>query len=176
LSSLVPGRSEIRLGKNIAPHIPVWERDSSAGGMFSRSEFTYDAVRDVYVCPNGRLLRTSGTVHESRVRNYLSHPGDCRACTLKQRCTRAPFKEDRTRRQRGCPQSCRSLKGTPEFERSSTRSRRPSALARLEANGNGDQRSTMKEISSSVDVCEAMADGRERQKPIVRRTPAGFAR
>ena len=70
----------------------------------------------------------------------------------------------------------RSLKGTPEFERSSTRSRRPSALARLEANGNGDQRSTMKEISSSVDVCEAMADGRERQKPIVRRTPAGSAR
>src|SRR6201993_605658 len=36
------------LGKNIAPHIPVWERDSSADGMFSRSEFTYDAVRDVY--------------------------------------------------------------------------------------------------------------------------------
>ena len=30
------------LGKNIAPHIPVWERDSSADGMFSRSEFFYD--------------------------------------------------------------------------------------------------------------------------------------
>jgi hypothetical protein len=175
LSSLVPGRSEIRLGKNIAPHIPVWERDSSAGGMFSRSEFTYDAVRDVYVCPNGRLLRTSGTVHESRVRNYLSHPGDCRACTLKQRCTRAPFKKIGRDVNEDARNHARSLKGTPEFERSSTRSRRPSALARLEANGNGDQRSTMKEISSSVDVCEAMADGRERQK-IVRRTPAGSAR
>jgi hypothetical protein len=33
------------LGKNITPHIPVWERDSSADGMFSRSEFTYDAAR-----------------------------------------------------------------------------------------------------------------------------------
>src|SRR3984893_7163402 len=48
------------LGKNITPHIPVWERYPPADGMFSRSDFTYDAKRDVYVCPNGRLLRTSG--------------------------------------------------------------------------------------------------------------------
>jgi transposase len=52
------------LGKNITPHIPVWERYPSADGMFSRSDFAYDAERDVYVCPNGRLLRTSGTVHD----------------------------------------------------------------------------------------------------------------
>jgi hypothetical protein len=76
------------LGKNITPHIPVWERYPSPDGMYSRSNFTYDAERDVYVCPNGRLLRTSGTVHDGRVRNYLSQPQDCRACTLKQ--LRAP--------------------------------------------------------------------------------------
>jgi transposase len=81
------------LGKNITPHIPVWERYPSADGMFSRSDFAYDAERDVYVCPNGRLLRTSGTVHDGRVRNYLSQPQDCRARTLKQRSTRAPFKK-----------------------------------------------------------------------------------
>src|SRR5262249_2950924 len=81
------------LGKSITPHIPVWERYPLSGGMFSRGEFTYDAERDVYVCPNGKLLRTSGTVHDSRVRNYLSQPQECRACTLKQRCTRAPFKK-----------------------------------------------------------------------------------
>src|SRR3974390_3351911 len=50
------------LGKSITPHIPVWERYPSADGMFSRSEFTYDAERDVYICPNGRPFRTSGTV------------------------------------------------------------------------------------------------------------------
>jgi hypothetical protein len=44
------------LGKNIAPHIPVWERDSSADGMFSRSDFSYDAERDVYVCPKWQAL------------------------------------------------------------------------------------------------------------------------
>jgi len=81
------------LGKSITPHIPVWERYPSSDGTFSRGEFTYDAERDVYVCPNGKLLRTSGTVHDSRFRNFLSQPQDCRACTLKQRCTRAPFKK-----------------------------------------------------------------------------------
>src|SRR3974390_1263944 len=81
------------LGKGIVPHIPVWERYQRTDGMFPRTDFAYDAERDVYVCPNDRILRTSGTVHDGRVRNYLSQPGDCRACTVKQRCTRAPFKK-----------------------------------------------------------------------------------
>jgi len=107
------------LGKNITPHIPVWERYPSADGMFSRRDFAYDAERDVYVCPNGRLLRTSGTVHDGRVRNYLSQPQDCRACTLKQRCTRAPFKKIARDINEEARNHARSLKGTPEFERSS---------------------------------------------------------
>jgi len=67
------------LGKDITPHIPVWERYERTDGMFARTAFAYDAERDVYICPNGRQLRTSGTVHDGRVRNYLSQPGDCRA-------------------------------------------------------------------------------------------------
>jgi hypothetical protein len=107
------------LGKSITPHIPVWERYPSSDGMFSRSDFTYDAERDLYVCPNGRPLRTSGTVHDGRVRNYLSQPQDCRACTLKQRCTRAPFKKIARDINEDARNHARSLKGTPEFERSS---------------------------------------------------------
>jgi transposase len=83
------------LDRAIAPHIPVWERYPPADGMFSRSDFAYDAERDVYICPNGRHLKTTGTIHDGRVRNYLSHPGECRACALKERCTRAPFKRSR---------------------------------------------------------------------------------
>jgi transposase len=107
------------LDRAIAPHIPVWERYPPADGMFSRSDFAYDAERDVYVCPNGRLLKTTGTIHDGRVRNYLSHPGDCRACTLKERCTRAPFKKIARDINEGARDHARSLKGSPEFERSS---------------------------------------------------------
>ena len=56
------------LDESITPHIPVWERYPSSDGMFSRGEFTYDAERDVYVCPNGKLLRTG---------NKSSRGGDC---------------------------------------------------------------------------------------------------
>ena len=107
------------LGKDITPHIPVWERYERTDGMFARTAFAYDAERDVYICPNGRPLRTSGTVHDGRVRNYLSQPGDCRACELKERCTRAPFRKIARDINEEARDHARSLKDTPEFEQSS---------------------------------------------------------
>jgi transposase len=106
-------------GKDITPRIPVWERYPSATGMFSRSDFTYDAEQDVYFCPNGKPLRTSGTIHDGRVRNYLAQPADCRACTLKQLCTPAPFKKIARDINEDARDRARSLKGTPQFEQSS---------------------------------------------------------
>ena len=107
------------LDKDITPHIPVWERYEQTDGTFSRVDFTYDAERDIYICPSGRPLRTSGTVHDGRVRNYLSHPGDCRVCSLKDRCTRAPFRKIARDINEEARDHARSLKGTPEFEQSS---------------------------------------------------------
>jgi transposase len=107
------------LGKNITPHIPVRERYERTDGMFPRAAFTYDAECNVYICPNGHPLRTSGTVHDGRVRNYLSHPGDCRTCELKARCTRAPFRKIARDINEEARDYARSLTGTPEFDRSS---------------------------------------------------------
>ena len=107
------------LEKGITPHIPVWDRYQRTDGMFSHLDFTYDGVRDIYICPNGRSLRTSGTVHDGRVRNYLSQPGDCRVCNLKERCTRAPFRKIARDINEKARDHARSLKGTPEFEQSS---------------------------------------------------------
>jgi transposase len=106
------------LGKDITPHIPVWERYERTDGMFSRTDFAYDAERDIYVCPNDRPLRTSGTVHDGRVRNYLSQAGDCRACELKARCTRAPFRKIARDINEEARDHVRSMKDTPEFEQS----------------------------------------------------------
>jgi transposase len=107
------------LDKDITPHIPVWERYERSDGMFSRLDFTYDADHDVYICPNGRPLRTSGTVHDGRVRIYLSQPGDCRVCKLRDQCTRAPFRKIARDINEAARDYARSLKSTPEFERSS---------------------------------------------------------
>ena len=35
--------------------------------MFPRTDFAYDAERDIYLCPNGKPLSTSGTIHDGRV-------------------------------------------------------------------------------------------------------------
>ena len=107
------------IDRAIAPHIPVWERYPPADGMFSRSDFAYDPQRNVYICPNGRFLKTTGTIHDGRVRNYLSHPGECRVCMFKERCTRAPFKKIARDINEDARDYARSLKGTPEFDRSS---------------------------------------------------------
>ena len=106
-------------GKGITPHISVWERYERTDGMFSRLDFTYDAERDVYVCPNRRLLRTTGTVHDGRVRNYLSQSGECRTCELKERCTRAPFRKIARDINEEARDQVRALVGTPEFAESS---------------------------------------------------------
>jgi transposase len=107
------------LGKDITPHIPVWERYERTDGMFPRTDFAYDVERDVYICPSGRPLRTSGTIHDGRVRNYLSRPADCRACSLKAQCTRAPFRKIARDINEEARDQARSLKDTPAFEQSS---------------------------------------------------------
>ena len=52
--------------KGIAPHIPVIDKSQRDDGTFSRSDFRYDPTSDVYHCPGGKQLRTSGTVQRAR--------------------------------------------------------------------------------------------------------------
>jgi hypothetical protein len=52
--------------KGIAPHIPVFDKSRRDDGTFSRSDFRYDPTSDVYLCPGGKRLGTSGTVHEGK--------------------------------------------------------------------------------------------------------------
>jgi hypothetical protein len=48
--------------KDIAPHIPVFDRSKRDDGTFSRSDFHYDPTSDVYHCPAGKTLTTTGTL------------------------------------------------------------------------------------------------------------------
>src|SRR5262245_20873820 len=72
--------------KKIIPHIPVWDRSDRQDGVFSRSDFRWDNRRGVYVCPNGKLLRTSGTVHDGRTLLYRASKRDCDVCPIRAKC------------------------------------------------------------------------------------------
>ena len=72
--------------KNIEPHIPVIEKSQRDDGTFSRNDFTYDADRDVYVCPDGKVLRTNGRLRDDGMYAYYSRVSDCKNCSFKLRC------------------------------------------------------------------------------------------
>jgi len=74
--------------RGIEPHIPVWDQSAiAAKGRFTRAAFEFDKERNVYVCPNGKLLRTSGTVHRGTRMKYIARKSDCLPCPLKNTCT-----------------------------------------------------------------------------------------
>ena len=79
--------------KDIAPHIPVIDKSKREDGTFSREDFTFDKERNVYVCPAGKLLTTTGTVIDGETLRYLASTSDCRDCPLKvQCCPKAAFR------------------------------------------------------------------------------------
>jgi transposase len=72
--------------KQITPHIPVWEKSDRADGIFSRADFIWDKRHGHYICPNGKKLRTSGTVHDGHTLLYRASKRDCDVCPLRSRC------------------------------------------------------------------------------------------
>lgn len=72
--------------KGIVPHIPVIDKSAREGGIFSRTDFRYDEDEDVYICPSGKHLRTTGTIVNDEQLLYRGATADCRNCPLKPRC------------------------------------------------------------------------------------------
>jgi transposase len=74
------------VGHRIAPHIPVRDASERDDGTLSRSDFRWDRRQGVYICPNGKLLHTTGKVHEGKTLRYLASKYDCDVCALKMQC------------------------------------------------------------------------------------------
>ncbi len=72
--------------RDIDPHIPVWDKSDRDDGTFSRADFRYDEERDIYICPAGKDLKTTGTLHSDNTYRYIALKRDCDGCPLKPRC------------------------------------------------------------------------------------------
>jgi transposase len=70
----------------ITPHIPVWDRSTRDDGTFSRADFVWNKRKNVYVCPAGKTLTTTGHASTDHTIRYNALVGDCRACPLKSKC------------------------------------------------------------------------------------------
>lgn len=72
--------------KKIAPHIPVIDKSKREDGSLSREDFSFDQDGDVYVCPQGKLLHTTGRIHDGETLLYRARTSDCGPCPLKPKC------------------------------------------------------------------------------------------
>jgi transposase len=73
--------------KDIAPHIPVIDKSKRNDGTFSREDFTFDKERNVYTCPAGKSLTTTGKpVNSGETILYRASAFDCGPCPLKPQC------------------------------------------------------------------------------------------
>src|ERR1700681_402389 len=71
----------------IEPHIPVFDKSARDDGTFSRGDFNYNQEADIYVCPAGKVLTSTGTlVNDGATLLYRASKYDCDACKLKPRC------------------------------------------------------------------------------------------
>jgi transposase len=71
----------------IEPHVTVFDKSARKDGTFSRDDFTYDHERDIYFCPGGRTLTTTGTlVNDDATMLYRATKHDCAGCALKPMC------------------------------------------------------------------------------------------
>ena len=74
------------VGRGIAPHIPVRDMSEREDGTFSRSDFRWNRRRGVYICPNNKVLYTTGTVHDGNMLRYRASKFECDVCALKMQC------------------------------------------------------------------------------------------
>ena len=71
----------------IEPHVTVFDKSGRKDGTFSREDFKYDPAGDIYICPGGKTLTTTGTrVNDDATLLYRASKADCSACALKPRC------------------------------------------------------------------------------------------
>ena len=105
--------------KGITPHIPVFDKSARKDGTFSRTDFTFDVEQNIYLCPQGKPLTTTGHLNQGRTLYYRARRLDCETCPLKSKCCpKAPSRRITRDIDEDARDLARSLAGTPAFEQS----------------------------------------------------------
>jgi len=105
--------------RGIEPHVPVWDKGKRDDGSFSREDFAFNPDGDVYVCPGGSTLKTTGTVHDGKTLLYRSSKYDCNPCPLKPKCCpRSPSRKIPRDINEAARDHARSLNGSEVYNQS----------------------------------------------------------
>jgi transposase len=79
--------------RKITPHVPVWDKSARHDGTFSRADFVFDRERNIYICPGGAVLTSTGNIDQGHIVHYRASKSDCSSCSLKPKCTTAAVRK-----------------------------------------------------------------------------------
>src|SRR5215470_11022065 len=105
--------------RNITPHVPVWDKSARPDGTFSRADFIFDPERNVYICPGGAALTSTGNIDQGHIVYYRANKSDCSACSLKPKCTTAAVRKVTRDVNEDVRDQVRALANTEAFRQSS---------------------------------------------------------
>jgi hypothetical protein len=105
--------------KQIAPHIPVWDKSERDDGTFVRADFQFDAEHNRYICPAGKYLKPASRSHQKNRDRYRASQHDCQLCPLKQLCCPNMLQRNVERTQHeSAREVARALSTTPAYKQS----------------------------------------------------------
>src|ERR1700757_4230241 len=104
--------------RKITPHVPVWDKSTRFDGTFSRADFVFDQERNIYVCPGGAELTSSGNIDQGHIVYYRASKNDCSSCFLKPKCTTAIVRKITRDLNEDVRDRVRALANTEAFQQS----------------------------------------------------------
>jgi transposase len=104
--------------REITPHIPVWDKSARPDGTFSRADFVFDRERNVYICPGGSELTSTGNIDQGHILYYKASKNDCSICSLKTNCTTGDVRKVTRDVNEDVRERVRALANTEAFEQS----------------------------------------------------------
>ena len=104
--------------RSITPHIPVWDKSARSDGTFSRTDFVFDQERNIYVCPGGAELTSTGNIDQGHIVYYRASKNDCSTCSLKPKCTTAVARKITRDLNEDVRDRVRALANTEAFQQS----------------------------------------------------------
>lgn len=149
--------------RGITPHIPVIDRASQTGGMFTHRDFTFDRDRNLFICPGGKEL-TFACDRGNDTLVYRARRADCEQCPLKSQCTTGASRVLSINVHEEVRRHVAGLAGTEAFKQSARLRRKVEMLfAHLKRNLNF-RRLRLRGITGARDECVLAATAQNLRK------------
>jgi transposase len=80
-----------KLGINVLVAVPK-TATNAPNTAYNVENFTYDKEKDLYICPQGNTLTTTGKIHKAKTYNFKRYTTKaCTDCPVKQECSKAKY-------------------------------------------------------------------------------------